>query len=260
MTKSILLQCWRGSQATMNLGEWLCEPILAMLGYQVRYLTSTKNGNTPALMMIGSEFHRPHVHHVLGQVNDVWVWGQGNGRPELPSFNVNDELSLRVHVAAVRGPITANISGYLNVPQCDPGWLIPLALPMSKRNSGEVLYVPHHSHRDENAPYVDVIMDQASVVPFIQRLVNASFVFTSSLHVMICAMAYETPCAMYLKPSQHLNMPQKWRDVFGDIPTHCETVKEGETWWKSIGRHYKDMQCVDDLLNVFPHQIGGSCE
>lgn len=258
--KSILVHCWLGGKPVMNLGEWFHELILGKLGYGVRYWPQDQEGDEPVLMMIGSGFHCETVAKLLKRSREVWVWGEGNGREDLRCPEQDD----RIHVTAFRGLITAVGYGVTDVPLCDPGWLMPWAVPIEREPSGEVLYVPHcgerygagsRLHGMGATDVVDPMMPRESVLGAVQRIVNAEFVLTSTLHTMIMCMAYGTPCVLHLAPGAKINMPQKWRDVFEGVPYHAETLDRGRRWWEAVGRHYRDKQNPKALLNVFPHHL-----
>lgn len=194
--------CWRGGREVMNLGEWFNKLILDYLGYKVTYKCVGE-----VFMIIGSDFHAPKVSKVLETADMVHVWGQGNGYPNLTPARA----SSRVRVHALRGPITARVSGVSGVPLCDPGWLLPIVLPLDRRPSGETLHIPHHAQRPGKGTWIDVMLKQEQVVPTIQRIVNAKKVYTNTLHTMILCKAYGVPCELC---EGELPMPQKWDDVF----------------------------------------------
>lgn len=231
--KSVLVQCWLGGNEVMNLGEWFIEIILAKFGYATRYNTRDRiEDDEPVLMVIGSDFHGKFLNEQLTELDahprEIHVWGAGNGRG--PGFAVRNDPRVVVH--AVRGPLTTAWNGCGDVPKCDPGFLLPWALPIEREPSGEVLYVPHWTER-ENAPYVnladdwiDVMLAREQVEPTIRRIVNASFVVTTTLHAYILCNAYGTP----VRAPRRMLDSIKWRDAL-----LAETSK-----WRR-------------LLDTFPH-------
>jgi hypothetical protein len=256
--KSVLVYCWLGGRPKMNLGEWFYELILAKLGYRVCYWPQDQVGDEPVLMAIGSGFDKNTVARLLKPSREVWVWGEGNGKEDVPC-PPQDE---RIHVTAFRGPITAAGYGVTDVPLCDPGWLMPWAFPIEREPGSETLYVPHCGSRYAAAGLVkrrlvtnwlDPMVTRKQLPGTLRRIVNARFVLTSTLHTMILCLAYGTPCAYH--GTAPLNMPQKWRDVFGAIPPQCKTLQEGWSWWLSNGVRYRYAQNPTALLKVFPHHL-----
>lgn len=196
------VSCWLGGSVVMNLGEWFNYLILDYLGHSVEYRDTGE-----VYMIIGSEFHSRKVNQLLKTADIVHIWGQGNGRPDIAPMLPHP----RVKVHALRGPITARVSKVTGVPLCDPGWLLPIVLPLECHISKEVLHIPHHSQRPGRPPWIDVMLRKEQVIPTIQRIVNAKKVMTNTLHTMILCKAYGVPCELC---SGELNMPQKWDDVF----------------------------------------------
>lgn len=251
--KTVLVHCWWGGRPVMNLGEWFCELILAKLGYGIRYWPQDCiEPDEPPLMLLGSGFNKKTVDMLLEQAREVYVWGSGNGEPAHGAVNLKD-YGWRVHICALRGPVTAKECGAPDVPLCDPGWLLPWALPLERKPSGEMLDVPHILQRPGRDPWLDVLMTRDCLVPAIQRIANAEFVSTSTLHTLIAAMAYGVPCC--LRSTGDLNMPQKWRDVFGVVPENFSPPFDDRTWWREVGSHYRDKQDTQALIASFPHYL-----
>lgn len=268
--KSILVQCWLGGNETMNLGEWLIEPILARLGYATRYSPADRReDDEPVLMVIGSDFHRKFLGHQLAELGarprEIHVWGAGNGRG--PDFAVGSRADVIVH--AVRGPLTAAWNRCPPVPSGDPGFLVPWATGLSRReNSGRVLYVPHWQEREgaeARAAYLgavdvlDVMMRRHEVRDALKWLAAADFVLTSTLHTAIACIAFGTPWALALPAGRvEPSLPHKWTDVWsllgGAEPEPVANVAEGRRWWAAAHRTWT-LPDPQTLIDAFPHHL-----
>lgn len=267
MTKSILIYCWKGCDAEMNLGEWFCEPILKYLGYNTRYYPRDSEHSTePVMLTIGSNFCKSRIDALLAESREVRVWGHGNGNGPRHAINLaSSKYKGRVKVFALRGPLSAQQANVSGVPLCDPGFLLPRAIPIDRQASRETFYVPHHRERPGAEQrkrvlgvdtYLDVIMPPDRVKPTIHRLANAAFVLTSTLHTMVLCLGYGVPCARHMSAKAH--MPQRWSDLFASmgspVPVSVANIAEGRRWWEEVGRQLKlpDSQA---LLRSFPHHL-----
>jgi len=270
MRSSILLDCWLGGCKLMNLGEWFCKLILNHLGYEVRYHQEGTVETEPCLMVIASDFHRRKIDRLLQEVPKVVVWGAGTGkRLAQYAFNIAQEpYASQVRVYALRGPITAQRCGAAGVPLCDPAFLLPSMLPVTRSAAhNEVLYVPHWWEREGAGDrlsdigadsYLDVIMEEKDVLPTIQRIINARFVLTSTLHTAILCIAYGVPWAVYLSPTRtDVPQPIKWRDTFASMgcrrPRPVANLQAGKQWWATVGSKLRPPD-VSPLLACFPHE------
>lgn len=268
--KSVLVQCWRGGEAVMNLGEHLCRLILDKLGYGIRYSPRDRyEEDEPALMMVGSDFHSMFLGQQLLELKAspraIHVWGAGNGRG--PAYAARDDPRVVVH--AVRGPLTARWNACTECPHADPGFLVPWATGIERTPSlalQPVLYAPHWQERgwavspgaleklgaDE---IFDVMMKPADVLPALTRLSRARFVLTGSLHVAICATAFGTPWALCV-PGDRPSMPHKWRDVFASLgagpPKPVNHFCDGLDWYRAESPNWQ-MPDLQAMLDAFPH-------
>lgn len=270
--KSLLVHCWRGNDRIKNLGEWFIDVIFAKLGYTARYYPAQRREpDEPCLLVIGSDCRRELFDPLLAECSEVWVWGQGYGWGT-PVPVTDPRYAERVRVFALRGPITAKLCDVRGVPLCDPGFLMPWALPIeritSRGRANDVLYIPHWEERGTArerlaamgaTDFIDVLMTGENVVLTIERIIGADFVLTSTLHTMILCLAYRVPCALHLpKGRAETNMPKKWCDVFAtmntDPPPSALDLADGMDWWRSTGRHLK-LPDTQPLLNAFPHEL-----
>lgn len=276
--KTVLVQCWQGGNPVMNLGEWFCEWILAKLGYGIRYSPRDAiEPGEPVLMVIGSDLNSFFVDEQLPRLGaaprEIHAWGAGNGRDPIRAMDLRSlARAYRIHVHALRGPVTRTASNAGSVPICDPGFLMPWALkdvfphdPNSDPD-GETLYVPHWEDRDDAearcatigaAAWLDVLMHRENVLPAIERIVRASLVLTSTLHTAILCIAYGTPWALHLPPHRREpTMPWKWIDVFSSIgaatPKPVRTAAEGMAWWRKHHRRWIQPD-IEALIESFPH-------
>lgn len=252
----------------MNLGEWLGTILLEGLGCHVQYHARGVQETETCLMVVGSSFYRQEVDRLLGEVPELWAWGTGNGYHHAKYlFNVGEEpYRSRVKVFALRGPLTAARSGVSGVPLCDPVFALPRVLPLRRSPSREILYVPHWQERSGAEKrlaeigathYVDVMLIRKQLLPVVQRIIDARFVLTSTLHTVILCLAYDVPWALYLSPGMaDTSMPLKWRDLFASMgsrrPKPVRDRRAGWRWWLKVGRFLRPPD-TDALLASFPY-------
>jgi len=246
--KTRYVRCWLGGKERMNLGEWYCEMILHALGQEIRY---KPKGDEPCLMIIGSEFRQGYVNRILKKQSEVLVWGVGNSWG--PNHAVKAKKYPRVKFFGLRGPKTAEECELKKpVPLCDPGFLLSKLHNLPQNPSGEILYIPHWSERAHRVPgtiFCDVLGEREYAYKLLARIVNAEFVLTSAMHVMIACLSYGVPCAVHLPPNTIRNKPLKWADVFETIPPSVQTVQEGKDWYKTFDFQIPDTSA---MLKVFP--------
>ncbi len=123
------------------------------------------------------------------------VWGSG-----FISRNVRPASGVTWH--AVRGPISRNMiidsGGECPPIHGDPALLVPRFLPPSQKRGGRIGIVLHYSHREFLRPGDAKIIStegcgEADLRKFISDLLDCDFIFSSSLHGLIFANAYDIP-------------------------------------------------------------------
>lgn len=184
-----------------NFGDYLSLKLVErIVGGQVTLASDNKSPN-PNLLAIGSIL-------ILARQGDV-IWGTGmNGkRMDLNLYKFNN-----LDVRAVRGPKTRNflISNFgIECPEVygDPALLVPYFFPELKRKQKpnySYIIIPHYTeeHLFPKELYPNVVYPTENWRDVIRKILNSSFVISSSLHGLIIAEAYGIP-ARYLRISNN---------------------------------------------------------
>ena len=258
--KTILVKAWRGGKEELNLGEWFCSWILKGFGYEIEYAVSSKRRREP-LIMIGSGIYDDYISAILRHAPAVHIWGAGNGEMLRKPVSIPASRG-KINVHALRGPLTAALSGAVGeFPILDAAFALPKLHPLTTNACDEILYVPHHAERGTAKQYckeigandwLDVILPHKDAAEALQRIVNAKFVLTGTLHTMIACIAYNVPCACCTPAIR--NMPLKWMDAFAaighEMPPRVKNVDEGVKWSKTAKFTPPDPTA---LIKAFPH-------
>lgn len=185
-----------------NFGDYLSLKLVErIVGGQVAVANEKKSNEKPNLLAIGSIL-------ILARQGDV-IWGTGmNGK----RMDLNLYKFETLDVRAVRGPLTRDflISNFnINCPEIygDPALLVPYFFPeLKKKENPEYPYIviPHYSeeHLFPKELHPNVVYPTEPWKDVIRKILNSSFVISSSLHGVIVAEAYGIP-AKYLKISDH---------------------------------------------------------
>ena len=245
---------WEPKDGQINVGDHLSyELVNHVLNMHGKSLV--QRHATGKLLAVGSILH-------FGNTGDT-VWGSGiNGKvdPKMHTFSGLD-------VRAVRGPLTKK---YLEdkgiaVPDVfgDPGILAPLFYNKEWMQRDqlpcEVLLIRHFN--EDITRYQDLITEGTKLLSpdchpyqFIQAIVNAKLVVSSSLHGVILAEAYGVP-AVYFK-SGNGEHDFKYHDYYlgtgradGDY-TFASTFEEALTIKVKPIEHIQQRQ--QQLLAAFP--------
>lgn len=240
-----------------NIGDAL-SPVIVSWMLQQRGLTCLqKVSKTRHLFAVGS---------ILGfsvRRFDATVWGSG-----IKDVTYIDNLSkwswiVKLDIRAVRGPITRDILNSIGY-HCpcvygDPAVLVPFIYPAEQER--EILYpvaaIHHWKYSDEklSVPTIDVRTDNYEL--FIDQILKAEKIISSSLHGIILAEAYGVPAVF----------------VNEGMSNQFELLKVYD-WYYSTGRYdvviapdmmsaldYKPMPLPDlhnmqrTLLNTFPYDL-----
>lgn len=186
LNADISLYWWQPDQET-NFGDELsCALVERILDRTISKATIEEK----KLLAIGSILH-------FARNGDV-IWGAGiNGKHPNPSDYCFSELDVR----AVRGPLTRNFLDEMNIncPETygDPALLIPMLFPEFKVNpKEEYVVIPHISEINlfEGENHILLPTTPWSVV--IQKIIEAKFVISSSLHGIIVAEAFGIPARL----------------------------------------------------------------
>ena len=132
----------------------------------------------------------------------------------------------------------------------DPGILAPFIYDLSKSysnlNESPFLFIPHMSDPNQN-PKIDSCFEtiepliglRESAKRIVEKVAQASFVLTGSLHVGIVAFALGTPFSFY--KNDFVDSPIKYYDFasFYDIPvSFSANISDGINFWLSNSGSY----------------------
>jgi len=266
------------SNTLTNFGEGLYNIILQRLKCTIPHIDDTPPlspvEEKHCLLGIGSEFHQVHIDYLLNKGYVLHVWGFGNGKSDLPPVDMRiPRYRNNIHIYAVRGPITKqSLQMEEDIHTCDPGFTLPLLIGNEILTSvffhRKVVYAPHHlmvnkvSYKDIRSlqqveMYISTECSYDNLFTTMKKLRTAKFVLTSAMHVMIFCLAFRVPCALCLLPDEPLNMPTKWRDMFGSLNYYPKTLpivrnfKQGKRWWDEEGR-FLPLPDAQKMLDLFP--------
>jgi len=185
-----------------NFGDYLSLKLVERLvGGKVAVANEQDSNGKPNLLAIGSIL-------ILARQGDV-IWGTGmNGkRMDLQHYKFNN-----LDVRAVRGPMTRDflIKNFnIECPEIygDPALLVPYFFPELKKSENpkySYIVIPHYSeeHLFPKDLYPHVVYPTEPWKDVIRKILNSSFVISSSLHGVIVAEAYGIP-ARYLRISEN---------------------------------------------------------
>ncbi len=144
-----------------------------------------------------------------------WIWGTGCMTRDVPAFLEN------VRVAALRGPLSAEILGLETRDLGDPGLLIADALDHWPERTDRIGLIPHLSKVADPAwqalaadhPRLTLIdVTGPDPLEVVRQIASCAHVISSSLHGLITADAYGIPNT-WLDPAYNHVAPQlKFRD------------------------------------------------
>lgn len=245
---------WKRNDGIPNIGDELARKIVkAIILFRDIEMNNFSNKFKGRLFSIGSVMH-------FANTKDI-IWGTGiNGKVDrnLHKFNTLD-------VRAVRGPKTRNflLERKINVPEVygDPALLSSLFFPKElflKEKKNEFLVIPHMSEVEiYSQKFSQDILCSPLQNPyqFIEKIVNAKKVYSSSLHGIILAEAYNIP-VVWLK-SDNGEDEFKYYDYY-----------EGTGRYKSLKKSkFEDYECLEfdkildlheiqkNLLKAFPYEF-----
>ena len=192
---TIPINYWKCNESVINYGDYIPELILKEFGYNP--VPFNHKVHVSSMYMIGS--------HPYRQTGNMCVWGAGcdEAKPKL-------DFLKRSSVFALRGKESARIYN-VDVPVCDPAFLLPLLFPIKRKESGDKIFIPHFKQRSLTPPkgskLIDIFVAKDKWWELFMQIVNASYVYTSSLHVAVTCQAYNVPYEVYGKISY------KWKDI-----------------------------------------------
>ncbi|WP_199635215.1 polysaccharide pyruvyl transferase family protein [Serratia sp. PAMC26656] len=246
---------WEPKDGIHNAGDHLAKVIvqqmLTLRDKEILDKESSKN----KLLSIGSVMH-------FANEGDC-IWGTGvNGKISLDKLNFTN-----LDVRAVRGPKTRKVlqDKGINVPEIygDPALLLPSLFDkkilIDENLKTEILVIPHMNEDIRKYDkYSSVLCSpRQGALSFTRRIVNSSFVVSSSLHGVIIAEAYGIP-AVFLDGESGESM-FKYDDYYNGTGRDYYPVA------RNIDQAFKLEQAkpinMDDivpkLFNAFPYELWG---
>lgn len=217
------------------------------------------------LQKVRSTKHLYAIGSILPGYQDATVWGSGFGydkpvRWYSPFYNFLHRHYHRLDIRAVRGPESRRILMQMGIP-CpevygDPAVLMPLFYqPANIRKKVDYIVIPHYSklsnYKGESNILGTFTRDH---LKFIDSLLEAKLVISSSLHGLILAEAYGIPAVMLCDtPSTDITKYKDWyystgRNSFPVANSVAEALALGGT--PLDYRIIEQMQSA--LLDVFP--------
>ncbi len=184
---NVNLHWWRMPYGKINVGDYLSFVIVEWIKKQ-RGITSdlSYNGQTQHLYALGSI--------IDSGFQNATVWGSGCLQDHMFWWRKIRKLD----ICSVRGPLTREVlkkNGY-NCPEIygDPAILMPMIYnPKNIKKKKNYVVISHHSVQREEGTLSPVTADYKT---FINRILGAELVISSSLHGIILAEAYGVPAIM----------------------------------------------------------------
>ncbi|NMH60515.1 polysaccharide pyruvyl transferase family protein [Alteromonas ponticola] len=186
---------WEPKDQRPNIGDYVAYDLVSRILSMKGQFIKNKKDSRHKLMTVGSVLH-------FANTGDT-VWGTGLNKKMADERNRFEDLDVR----AVRGPLTREylIKRGINVPEVygDPAILLPSFYPKSlMRNSKlkrDFIVVNHmnddmQKYRGYESHLVTPMQYPGS---FIEQIVNAGRVISSSLHGVIIAEAYGVPAVFF---------------------------------------------------------------
>lgn len=196
---SVELFYWTPSDNQRNFGDHLSAIIVSQILSYFNHTLDEAVPNPARLLAVGSILH-------FARDGDV-VWGTGlNGKVETSEHKFRS-----LDVRAVRGPITREflMERGIVVPEIygDPALLLPRLFPGRFRASGERPYVvvPNLHDLESLARESNIVSPFLAWNTCVERILEASFVISSSLHGLVIAEAFGIP-ARYLRITETEHM------------------------------------------------------
>ncbi len=203
-----------------NLGDFLAPVIVEWMLAQKGMNLQTICAGKKHLMAVGS---------ILGLGRfDAVVWGSGVNSFENAAHVTEQKKYRKYDVRALRGPVSRQVmtaNGY-DCPELygDPAILMPLIYPGERKKGKDYVVIEHYLKQNSDAEKLDIkTTDYRS---FIDRMLTAEIVYSSSLHGIILAESYGIP-AVFIGNG----MEKEWLKYYD--------------WYYATGRY--DVKIASDL-------------
>lgn len=184
---NVNLHWWQMPYGKINVGDYLSWVIVEWIKKERGIASdSSYNGETQHLYAVGSI--------IDSGFQDATVWGSGCLQDHMFWWRNNRKLD----ICSVRGPLTRKVmkkNGY-NCPEIygDPAILMPMIYkPQNIKKNKSYVVISHHSVQQEEGTLSPVTTDYKT---FIDKILEAELVISSSLHGIILAEAYGVPAIM----------------------------------------------------------------
>jgi len=208
--KKIPVYWWTFNTPKVNFGDYITPLLVKEFGYTPVNFDEKKHKE--ALYIIGS--------HPFQRKFPMKIWGAG-----CEGLAPNLSFLKKSKVYALRGKWSSFKYKINNIPLGDPGFLLPLIFPIIKQTEDYTLYITHNQQRNVEGPkgstFLDIIDDRAKWFETLIKIVNASHVYTSSLHTIIICKAYGVPYTVFGKTSskfKDLEIDYNPRDLLKVFP------------------------------------------
>jgi Polysaccharide pyruvyl transferase len=251
-------------EPTQNFGDYLPELIAAELFLQPRV-------EADVYRLIGSVIDitwlQRDLRYSVGSKNGtIALWGCGARTDNCLKGKVPDDYRF----FGVRGPLTRDLLGLeKDTVLGDPGLLAPI-FHQPQGNSetkGKRICIPHiHDLRPKEdllkmsgadmlvSPLVD--SNLPALKTLLNKIAEADFILTASLHGAIVACAYNRPFAFW--DNGHLDIEFKWRDFSASIgikSKFAKSVSEGERLFEETIRPNFKIPPLVPILDICPFYV-----
>jgi hypothetical protein len=270
MKTKMLVAHWSSDLRFTNLGDGAIVPILDRLNKDVTVLHG-RNAPIPegfpfVLMGIGSVLNTS-----LAMINfPTKFWGSGIG------FDGDIRPIPQPHeILAVRGPVTRDLMGLApGIPLGDPILLVPQLFPeLDPTPNKPSLFIPHMRATIGDIYRRTQVLNRLGVQEYettlvyedegqtlmerIQKILNATFVLTGSLHTFYIRKMFNLGVAL-CTGGPPISSEIKWRDMFayygiqGTVEENTvANLAEGIAWWEEKGS-LAENPSLDGLLATLP--------
>lgn len=182
------------------------------------------------------------------------IWGTGVNGKISPDAHIFQNLDVR----AVRGPITRDFLEKRGIacPEVygDPGILLPTLFPeitVKHPLREKVLIVPHLHDLSPFKNY-EVLHPTTHWSIFVEKIQNANFVISGSLHGIILAEAFGIP-ARWLKSTKEDDL--KYQDYFLGTGRERQVAASSIQDAEKIGPHDPPEFGTDQFMDQFPYDL-----
>lgn len=184
--KKVNLEYWNFNE---NLGDLLAPVVTQWMLGRLGLKLSEKAAHPGHLMTVGS---------VLGLgIFDSVVWGSGvNSFGHVGRIATQKDYR-RLDIRAVRGPVTAQVlreNGYTCPPVYgDPAVLLPMIYPGRRPEKKRAYVVIDHYMKKKQTGEENLSIRTGDYRTFLDKILEAEVVYSSSLHGIILAESYGVP-------------------------------------------------------------------